>query len=113
MANTIVYGNETIGITPDGATDYDVCTDTNLGSPANGIYVEAIIFKPSAVNDVIAIRDKVAGPALLYQTDVTGGGLVVYPCRTVKLYLDASDCTFGTAANVRITIIYKASPTGV
>lgn len=116
MANTIVYGSETIGITPDasgpGGTDYDICADTTLGSPTAGMYVTAIIFKPSAVNDVICILDGAGGPALLYQTDVSGAGLAVNPDRRVKLFYDASECTFGAAANVRITIIYKASPLG-
>lgn len=117
MANTIVYGEESVGITPDasggGGTDYDICADTNLGSPTNGMYIAKLIFKPSQVNDVICILDGVGGPSMLYQTDVIGQGLAIDWYGKAKPFYDASASSFGTAANVRITIHFKPSPTGV
>lgn len=98
-ANTIVYGQNTIGITPDGSEDWDATT-----ASANGYYVEWIIFKPSAANDVLCILDGSTGPALIYAASITGDNLVFYPQIRCKPYLDASACTFGTPASARITI---------
>jgi len=52
MANTIVYGAQGFSITFDGSTPWDAITKF----PA-GIIVESFEFKPTATDDLMAIRE--------------------------------------------------------
>lgn len=100
---TSVGGGETVSITPSGDVDFDMGTYFS-----NNREILFIQFKPSAVNDVICILDgSNLGPPLLYATSVDGGNLIVYPGVRCRPYMVYASCTFGTAANARITIGYK------
>lgn len=107
-ANTIVYGTRTVGLSAID-TNYDFGADSTIGTPGSNYIILSIAFKPSAANDVICILDGAAAakPALLYQTDITGAGLIVYPGTKCRPFLVVGDCTFSNAANVRVTITYK------
>ncbi len=75
----------------------------------NGRGLIAIKFFPSALNDVLVVRDTSAtGPELFRAKDTAGGGLtdnsfgglVCYP------YIKPGDCTLGTPANARVMMLF-------
>ena len=102
-AHTIVWGSNTVTITPTGDVNFDMGTYFD-----NDKEIAFIQFKPSAANDVICVLDGSAlKPALLYATSVDGGNLIVYPEVTCRPFMVYASCTFGTAANARITIGYR------
>lgn len=103
-ANTVVRSNKFICITPDGSTDWDLGEDQQ---------VIRITFVPSAATDVLVVRHgTAAGVPTVYlvistkdSTNVDfghGGNQPIW-----RPYIKASDCTFGTAGNVRILIEYQ------
>jgi len=105
VAHTIVRGSQTICITPTGDVDFDLSAYFDQQSDK---VIEFIEFRPSAALDVICILDgSDLGPALLHATSIDGGNLIIYPGIKCRPYLDYSGCTFGTAANARITIGYR------
>lgn len=55
MANTIVKGNHGLSITFDGATAWDSTT-----LYPEGIVIESMEFKPTATDDLIAVRETTA-----------------------------------------------------
>lgn len=109
MANTTAVDGRVITITPDANTDWNLATDMP-GFVNTGLQLKSIMFTPSAANDVIVIRN----------VDVTGAELLRATCSgttDVKFrpfagdrgqrcypYIDKTDCTLGTPANVRITL---------
>ena len=95
-----------IDIIPDGSTDWDITVDT--GS-ANGVSLNYIAFYPSAANDVLVVRDRNGtGVRIFTAKDTAGGGLIMYyDGLMTKPYIKAADCTFGTAANVRILMAIR------
>lgn len=109
-ANTVTQGRDFIQVVPDGSTNF------NLGDYwANGCYLISIEFSPSAANDILVVRDSSAtGVVLTKMTDVLGGGMVKYfygpqenpvtQGRISQPFINAADCTFGTAANATIII---------
>lgn len=92
-------------IIPDGSSDYT--STTNF--PA-GIKLTAIKFYPSAANDVLVIRNGpvATGTKISAMKSIDGGTLKdMFPgIVRLKPTLDASDCTFGTAANCIIIFEY-------
>lgn len=103
-ANTVTYSYKAITIVPDGSTDWDVQTYF-----PNGIQLCSICMQSSAANDKLAMEEGSAtGARLTPGIDITGGGMVWYFDGSKRYpYLDASDCTFSTAASVKITLTYK------
>jgi len=89
-------------ITPDGSSDWD---STTVPAFANGMRVKSILFYPSAANDVICIKEGSAtGPVIFKAKDVEGRGLLIdFQGNLISPYLDQSECTFDTAANVVVT----------
>ena len=94
-------GGGIIDLTPD-AGDY-----SSIVSYPDGLKIWAIVFKPSAVNDVLVIRlNSLTGPRLVTMTSVLGNEIILYlPPKTIKIFVESTDCTFGTAANVQISLI--------
>ena len=105
-ANTVTKTGNIIEITPDGSTDWNSVT-----TYPQGLHIYAITLCSSAANDKISLRNGSATGAHVFPflADVTGGGLVMYyGDATLKPFLKASECTFGTPANARIIIqLYK------
>lgn len=103
-ANTVTYSYKAITIVPDGSTDWDVQTYF-----PNGIQLCSIAMQSSAANDKLAMEEGSAtGARLTPGIDITGGGMIWYFDGSKRFpYLDASDCTFSTAASVKITITYR------
>ena len=89
-----------ITIVPDGSSDWD----SQVNYP-NGLRVRSILFYPSAPDDIICLKDgSDAGPTILKAKDVEGRGIVLrLSGNNVFPFLDFSECTFGTPADVRIT----------
>lgn len=107
-ANTTLISQDgsKMSITLDGSTDWNGKTD---GKMPNGRGLIAIKFFPSALNDVLVVRDTSAtGPELFRAKDTAGGGLtdnsfgglVCYP------YIKPGDCTLGTPANARVMMLF-------
>jgi len=107
MANTIVYGTKTVGLN-NIDSDYDFGADVTLGSPGSNYIIIGMLFFPSGPGDKICILDGAAAakPPLLYQTDIMGAGLSVYPGIPCRPFLVASNCLFADKANAWVTIIY-------
>lgn len=63
MANTVTKSGSVINILFDGATAWDSTT-----LYASGLVVESIEFKPTAINDVMAVREgSASGPFLFHE----------------------------------------------
>lgn len=109
-ANTIVYGNHTVGLSAIDS-NYDFGADSTLGSPGANAIIDWIQFRPSAAGDIICILDGAAAakPVLMHATSVDGSTLIAYIGKKCRPYLVVGSCTFGTAANVRVTIAYRTS----
>jgi hypothetical protein len=106
-ANTYTMTGTTISVVPDGSTNIDPTTVSNAPAALNLI---CIIFQPSAANDKIQVRQTNASGAVIWpgNLDVLGAGQVVYyDGMSFHPYIVASECTFGTAANAKITFVYK------
>ena len=109
MSNTTTINGNVIEIT---GLDADWYVDNDLANLSAGLIIDSIIFKPSAANDVMVIKNSKDGT----ETDPeivnwkVGGdteeqvwynkalGARYYP------FIDISDCTLGTAANARVII---------
>ena len=105
--NVATKTDNTISVVLDGTTAFDLSAVTGAPSP---VFLEAIIFKPSAANDYIQVRDVGASGAIIWpaNVDVLGGGQVVYYNGVPrKPYIVAAECHFGTAANAIVTFIYR------
>ena len=89
-----------ITIIPDDSLDWD----SKVNYP-NGLRVWSVLFFPSAANDQICLKDgSDAGPTFFKAIDVEGRGLIIrLPANNINPYMDFSECTFDTPANVRIT----------
>lgn len=110
MANTTTVSGSNIQIVPDGSTDWIWSDDLDAGLVAAGaIKVRSIQVIPSATNDRIIVHDGGIDNAPVFDTGALADAYdtrVYYfdPPVWMKPVIDASDCTFGTAANVRINI---------
>jgi len=111
-ANTVGFTapNPIVTIVPDGSTNFDLQTVSGVPSV---VHLKEIIFQPSAANDKIQVRNGSATGSIIWPAnlDVLGAGQVLYfDGLLVNPYIVASECTFGTAANAKITIIYMSHP---
>jgi hypothetical protein len=113
MANTTTISGRFITVVPDGSTDWNIVTDLTAiaGCKQTGIYVRSIDFHPSATNDRLVVHERSNTGATIYDfvargaddsdiksfSSAKGNGEWMFP------YIKASDCTFGTAANCKIT----------
>lgn len=105
--NTATRTGNTVSVVLDGSTNFDLATVSGSPSP---VQLEAIVFKPSAANDYIQVRDVSASGAIIWpaNVDVLGGGQVIYFGGLArKPYIVAAECHFGTAANALVTFIYR------
>jgi hypothetical protein len=102
-ANDVTRRGLFIEIIPDGTTDWDSLTDY-----PGGMVLEYVAFSPSAATDVFKLRESAAtGPAMtpIVRGNTNLDASIMYPGGgLVHPYLKATDCTFGTAANVRIVL---------
>jgi len=107
MANTVteLQSNQVIQITYAGTgADWLYSTNHPLG-----LKVKSIFWLPSTINDVLVINEgTIDGPSIVHaiaDIDILmlpfyfGNGTHLHPC------IDVTDCTFGTAANTKITFI--------
>lgn len=73
--------------------------------------VRSIIFQPSAVNDILMVNEYIAGDTTDSGVQIKSidGGPVGFKLHNdgvkFKPWIDFSECTFGTAANVRVTFV--------
>lgn len=104
-ANTVASDDNFISIILDGATDWD----SSVAFPS-GIRVAAIEFYPSAINDVLVIRNKTATGVFAFKAkDVIGGGVAMpFSKGAWKPYIKWSDQTVTTPANALIIIHRQA-----
>ena len=61
MALTVKKGSQGFNVTFDGATAFNLATDTDVGTPsllADGITVKSIQFVPSALDDILIVREE-------------------------------------------------------
>jgi len=111
MALAIVYTNNFIELSLDGATDFDVVADlVGLGMPKNapnGLRIKKITFIPSAVGDTLIVRDGQKGPRMFSAMNVLGiydalesmysGDGKIDRGKSMSPFIDASECTIGVA----------------
>jgi len=93
--------------TLDGSTAFNLATQTKV--PAT-VLLESIVFKPSAANDKIQVRDGSSTGAILWpgNLDVIGGGQVVYyNGLPFKPYIVGAECTLGTPASAVVTFTWR------
>jgi hypothetical protein len=105
-ATTISTGGLYISIILDGSTDWNGMAD---GKMPNGAGLVAIKFFPSAVNDVLVVRNySPTVPEIFHGKDILGGGLADsgFHGRVCYPYIAASDCTLATPANARVIMIF-------
>lgn len=106
-ANNPTKTDNTVSVVLDGTTAFSLCATSGVPTP---VFLEAIIFKPSAANDYIQVRDGGASGAIIWpaNVDVTGAGQVLYYNGLPrKPYIVGTECHFGTAANALVTFIYS------
>ena len=119
-ANTTTLGYGTIKIVPDGTADWTWNTDSKVvaafptGSKAlqNGLKVYSIQFNPSAADDIMIIHNGGINAIEVFNSGPAGGTAPIikyFPQgKRIKLVMDASDCTWTTAASSSIYIEYEA-----
>jgi hypothetical protein len=106
-ANTATKTGDTVSVVLDGSTSFELYSVTSVPPK---VYLQAIVFKPSAANDYIQVRSGSASGAIIWpaNVDVTGGGQAVYYDKLlVDPYIVAGECHFGTAANAVVTFVYS------
>ena len=106
-ANVATKTDNTVSVVLDGTTNFDLSAVSGVPNP---VFLEAIIFKPSAANDYIQVKDVDANGAVIWpaNVDVLGGGQVIYYNGVPRHpYIVAANCHFGTAANALVTFIYS------
>jgi hypothetical protein len=109
MANTVAIDHELkiLQLTLD--SDFDLAA--SYPQYAGGVMLETVGFLPSAANDILRVCHATAAGIEIMPPikSVTGGTLekVFYDDRRYKPYIDYSDCTFGTPANVIIVIKFR------
>lgn len=115
-ANTVTINKKLgiINIVPDGSTDFDlVATYPDL---PDGVRLREISYLPSAGTDVLRFKSATdAGVDIMPPLKSITGATQRYifdDSVMYKPYLDASACTFGTAASVIIIIKYVPGLTG-
>jgi len=107
MANTITYTPGRIHIVPDGATVYDITSVF-----PDGVRVTGILFYPSAVGDVLEVRDGSATGTVISKLISVGGGVAkdyFLNRMTYKPYIkvpEAGENVWTTAASIRIIFEY-------
>jgi len=104
-ANTITYAPGIITIVPDGSEDWDSSIKFPVGLKVTGVHIKG------TSSDKVVFRDRSAtGTVRLGLTDGLGFG-VYWPITNPDIswypYMKATDCTFGTPANVTIIIEHK------
>ena len=112
-ANTTLIERNAIQIIPDGTTDW-IMTD-ELSGRDTGIKVLSIQFLPSATSDRLVISNGTLSAIPLFDSGVvlnTGAVIKYYPStqgygKLALPIIETDNCTFGTAANVRIYIEYE------
>ncbi len=114
MALIIVATHRFIEVSLDGVTDFDVTTDlSTLGltrNAPNGLLVKKIVFHPSAVDDIVIVRDGETGPRV-FGAEVLGTydrlkddfhGESVHVGELMTPFIDATDCIIDSANNAYI-----------
>lgn len=78
---------------------------------SQALKIKSVLFYPSAANDVLAVFEYMAGDTTdsgVYLKSVDGGPigfLIDNDGVRFKPWIDFSECSFNTAANVRVTFI--------
>lgn len=106
-ANVATKTGNTVSVVLDGSANFDLYSVT--GVPPQ-VYLMAIVFKSSAANDKIQVRNGSASGAIIWpaNVDVLGGGQVVYYDKVfLDPYIVAAECTLGTPANAVVTFVYS------
>lgn len=109
MANTTTFEGTTITIVPDGSTDWDWKTETNIPAELRnyGCFIRSIQFHPGAQNERLKVRDGSATSIVfcdLYCPSITPADKIKHfkGDQVRKPYIKSSDCTW--TANSFITI---------
>ena len=112
MGNTTVFEDNTITITPDGATDWDWKTDTAIPAELRDSHavLSSIQMHPGAQNERVKFRKTDSDGAVfleLYSPAATPMDKIKYyhdrvPKMRVRPYIKSADCTW--SANTRIII---------
>lgn len=91
----------------DGSTAFTLTAQTKVPTT---VLLESIVFKPSAANDKIQVRDGGASGAIIWpgNLDTVGGGQVIYyNGLPFKPYIVGTECTLGTPANAVVTFTWR------
>ena len=100
VTEIINESNSFLTIIPDESSDWD--SQENF---SNGLRVRSVLFYPSAVNDIICLKDgSDTGPTIFKAKDVEGRGLLIhFAGNNIFPFMDFSECDFDTPSDVRIT----------
>lgn len=71
MANIVNADESNVDVSLDGVTDFDWTTDVGKPSPM-GIKIKAIRLDPSAVGDIVLVRNRANGPRLFRAEAIDG-----------------------------------------
>lgn len=108
MANTITYAPGKIHVVPDGSTIYDSTSEF-----PNGLRLTGIIFYPSAVGDILEVRNGSATGTVISKLNSAGGGVLkeyIINGQTYKPYVKvpaAGENVWTTPASIRIIFEYE------
>jgi len=115
MANTTSIDGRTIEITLDGSTDWEwdsateIAAAPELSELSKGrLWVHSIVFKPSAADDKVAIREGgIAGTKMfdVICVDAYDEKVMYFDRDFDGLYIDASDITSSSSAKVTIVMM--------
>lgn len=111
MANTTTHFPGGMHIVLDGSTDWSYVTDGGFNADI-GIKLASIQFNPSAANDILIIRNKIAATGtIIFNSGPAGGTAPIYdpmdPPQWQFPIIDATDLTLDTAANASVIIRYE------
>jgi len=109
MAITTTVGRNLLTIKwSDAAADWVYTTEVPQFGP--GIKVKSIQFNPSAASDKLVIRDgSLTGPIRFDVTcaDVTDQRIKYFGGQWMQPYIESTEVTFGTVANVEVIIEFE------
>lgn len=115
MANSTGIVGRTINITLDGTTDWSWNSSTEITSAPElselskgRIWVHSILFKPSAADDKIAVREGSLSGSKIFDVkciDAYDEKVEYYDCDFAGLFISAADVTSSSSATLKIVMM--------
>ena len=111
MSNTTVFKGTTVTIVPDGSTDWDWQSETEIPAElrAYGCFIRSIQFHPSAQNERLLVRDGSSTGVVfcdLYCPSITPADKIkpFKGDQVRKPFIGTADCTWTSSSKITIEI---------